>query len=211
MDSNFRYRARKARFRNFVDWLPPRKSSRSAEVSILRRYRRFESIPLQRRVYCKPMYPTQQRQATPCPTTSGSCYVLYERIGDIGVRKRLPIASATAIPAPIVRPPRADKPASRPARQSASSSSSRRFGHARVPTAGYRPDHGGTVELATFDPHRAEEAAADVGRRIDDGVGREARRDRFEIGDSAGRGASGHSGPPILPEQGNEFGWSGRS
>jgi len=32
-------------------------------------------------------------------------------------------------------------------------------------------------------------------RRLDDGVGREARRDRFEIGDSAGRAAAGHSGP----------------
>jgi hypothetical protein len=36
------------------------------------------------------------------------------------------------------------------------------------------------VELAPIDAHRAAEAAADLERRLDDGVAREARRDRFE-------------------------------
>jgi hypothetical protein len=40
------------------------------------------------------------------------------------------------------------------------------------------------------------EAPADVERRLDDDVAREARRDRFEIRDFAGRGAAGHSVPP---------------
>jgi hypothetical protein len=70
------------------------------------------------------------------------------------------------------------------------------LGHARVPFAGHRPDHRGGVELATIDAHRAAEAAADLERRLDDGVAGEARRDRFEIGDFAGRGAAGHSVPP---------------
>ena len=56
-----------------------------------------------------------------------------------------------------------------------------------VPLAGYRPDHRAGVELAAIDPHRATEAAADLERRLDDGVARQARRDRFEIGDFAGR------------------------
>ena len=53
----------------------------------------------------------------------------------------------------------------------------------RVPFAGYRPDHRAGVELATIDAHRAAEAAADLERRLDDGVAREARQDRFEISD----------------------------
>jgi hypothetical protein len=66
----------------------------------------------------------------------------------------------------------------------------------RVPFAGYRPDHRAGVELAAIDAHRAAEAAADLKRRLDDGVAREARQDRFEIRDFAGRGAAGHSVPP---------------
>jgi hypothetical protein len=31
------------------------------------------------------------------------------------------------------------------------------LGHARVPTAGHRPDHRAGVDLATFDAHRAAE------------------------------------------------------
>src|SRR5438132_9348547 len=58
-----------------------------------------------------------------------------------------------------------------------------------LPGAG--PDHGAGVELATIDAHRAAEAAADPERRLDDGVAREARRDRFEIRDFAGRGCGG--------------------
>src|SRR3984893_14560641 len=70
------------------------------------------------------------------------------------------------------------------------------LGHTRVPFAGYWPDHRAGVELATIDAHRAAEAAADLERRLDDGVPRQARRDRFEIGDFAGRAAAGHSVPP---------------
>ena len=65
------------------------------------------------------------------------------------------------------------------------------LGHARVPFAGYGPDHRAGVELATIDAQRAAEAAADLERRLDDGVAREARRDRFEIRDFAGRGCGG--------------------
>jgi hypothetical protein len=61
---------------------------------------------------------------------------------------------------------------------------------ARVPFAGYRPDHRAGVELGTIDAHRAAEAAADLERRLDDRVAREARRDRFEIGDFAGQAAA---------------------
>ena len=56
----------------------------------------------------------------------------------------------------------------------------------------YGPDHCAGLELATIDAHRAAEAAADLERRLDDGVAREARRDRFEIRDFAGRAAAGH-------------------
>src|ERR1700682_6398052 len=68
--------------------------------------------------------------------------------------------------------------------------------HTRVPFAGYRPDHRAGVELATIDAHRAAEAATDLECRLDDGVARQARRDRFEIRDFAGRAAAGHSVPP---------------
>ncbi len=64
------------------------------------------------------------------------------------------------------------------------------LGHARVPFAGYRPHHRAGVELATIEAHRAAEAAADLERRLDDGVARQARRDRFEIRDFAGRAAA---------------------
>ena len=67
------------------------------------------------------------------------------------------------------------------------------LGHTRVPFAGSRPDHRAGVELATIDAHRAAKAAADPERRLDNGVARQARRDRFEISDFAGRAAAGHS------------------
>src|SRR6266404_2654750 len=70
------------------------------------------------------------------------------------------------------------------------------LGHTWLPFAGHRPDHRAGVELATIDAHRAAEAAADLERRFDDGIARQARRDRFEIRDFAGRAAAGHSGPP---------------
>ena len=53
------------------------------------------------------------------------------------------------------------------------------LGHTRMPFAAYRPDHRDRVELAAIDAHRAAEAAADIERRLDDGVAREARQDRF--------------------------------
>jgi hypothetical protein len=59
--------------------------------------------------------------------------------------------------------------------------------------AGYRPDHRAGVELAAIDAHRAAEAAANLERRFDDGVGPEARPDRFEIGDFAGWATAEHS------------------
>ena len=60
------------------------------------------------------------------------------------------------------------------------------LGHTRVPFAGYRPHHRAGVELAAIDAHRAAEAAADLEGGFDDRVAREARRDRFEIGDFPG-------------------------
>ena len=48
-----------------------------------------------------------------------------------------------------------------------------------MPFAGCRPDYRIGIELAAIDPHRAAEAAADIECRLDDGVTREARRDRF--------------------------------
>jgi hypothetical protein len=39
------------------------------------------------------------------------------------------------------------------------------LGQTRVPSAGYRPDHCASVELATIDAYRAAEAAADLERR----------------------------------------------
>jgi hypothetical protein len=56
-----------------------------------------------------------------------------------------------------------------------------------MPFARFRPDHRAGVEPAAIDAHRAAEAAADLERRFDDGLARQARRDRFEIGDFAGR------------------------
>jgi hypothetical protein len=52
--------------------------------------------------------------------------------------------------------------------------------------AGYWPDHRAGVELAAIDAHRAAEVAADPEGRLDEGVAREARPDRFEIRDFAG-------------------------
>ena len=66
----------------------------------------------------------------------------------------------------------------------------------RVPFAGGRPEHRAGIELAAIDAYRAAEAAADLERRLDDGVARQARRHRFEIGEFAGRAAAGYSGPP---------------
>src|SRR5712664_1986417 len=70
------------------------------------------------------------------------------------------------------------------------------LGHTRMPFTGYRPDHRTGVELAAIDAHRAAEAAADLERRLDDGIPRKARRNRLEIGDFAGQAAAGHSVPP---------------
>jgi hypothetical protein len=60
----------------------------------------------------------------------------------------------------------------RPARQSARLLVGEALGYMRVPFAGYWPDHRAGVELATIDAHRAAEAAADLERRLDDGVAR---------------------------------------
>ena len=60
-------------------------------------------------------------------------------------------------------------------------------GHMRLPFAGHRPGSPRRVKLAAIDPHRATEAAADLECRLDDGVACQARRDRLEIGDFAGR------------------------
>jgi hypothetical protein len=49
------------------------------------------------------------------------------------------------------------------------------LGHTRVTFAGYRPDHRTGIELAAIDAHRAAETAADLERRFDDGVARQAR------------------------------------
>ena len=65
------------------------------------------------------------------------------------------------------------------------------LGHTRVPFAGCRPHHRAGVELATIEAHRAAEAAADLERRLDDGIAREPRRDRFEIRDFAGASGGG--------------------
>jgi hypothetical protein len=61
--------------------------------------------------------------------------------------------------------------------------------HPGVPFTGFRPDHRARIELAAIDPHRAAEAAADLERRLDNGVAREARWDRLEIRDFPGRRA----------------------
>ena len=74
--------------------------------------------------------------------------------------------------------------------------------HMRMPFAGHRPHHRGGVELAAIDAHRAVEPAADLERGFDDGVARQARQDRLEIGErpfrssSFGQGAMGEF--PIL-------------
>jgi hypothetical protein len=67
------------------------------------------------------------------------------------------------------------------------------LGHPRLPFSGDRLDHPAGIELAAIAAHRAAEAAADVERRLDDGVAGEARRDRLEIRDFPGRAAAGHS------------------
>jgi hypothetical protein len=67
------------------------------------------------------------------------------------------------------------------------------LGHTRLPFAGFRPDHRARVEPATIHAHRATEAAADLERRLYNGVPRETRWDGFEIGDFPGRAATDHS------------------
>jgi hypothetical protein len=69
-------------------------------------------------------------------------------------------------------------------------------GHPRMPFLGNRTNHRAGIELTQSTAHRAAEAVADLERRLDDDVTRQARRDRFEIGDFAGRGPAGHSVPP---------------
>ena len=55
-----------------------------------------------------------------------------------------------------------------------------------MPFPGFRSDQRARIELATIDAHCAAEAAADLERRHDDDVARQARRDRFEMSDFAG-------------------------
>jgi hypothetical protein len=57
------------------------------------------------------------------------------------------------------------------------------LGHARVPFAGFRPDHRAEIELAAIDAHRAAETAADLEGGFDDRVAGDPRGDRLEIGD----------------------------
>ena len=64
------------------------------------------------------------------------------------------------------------------------------LGHTRLPFGGFWPDHRARVEPATIHAHRAAEAAADLERRLDNGVPREARWDGFEIRDFPGRAAA---------------------
>ena len=59
-------------------------------------------------------------------------------------------------------------------------------------------DHSAGVELATIDAHGAAGEAVDLEGRLYDGVARQARPDRFEIGDFARWTAAGHSVPPRL-------------
>src|SRR5690242_2221607 len=70
------------------------------------------------------------------------------------------------------------------------------LGHPRMPFAGVRADHRAGVELPAIDAHGAAEAAADLEGGFDHGVAGEARRDRLEVPDFAGRDAAGHSVPP---------------
>jgi hypothetical protein len=81
----------------------------------------------------------------------------------------------------------------RPARQSVSSSSSRRSGIHGCHSPGSGRITALGVELTTIDAHRAPEMAADLERRLDDGVARQARRNRVEIRDFPGRAAADHS------------------
>jgi hypothetical protein len=67
------------------------------------------------------------------------------------------------------------------------------LGHTRVPFGGLRPDHRIGIELTAIDAHRAAEAAADLERRFDDRVARQARQDGLEIRDFPGRAAADHS------------------
>jgi hypothetical protein len=66
-----------------------------------------------------------------------------------------------------------------------------------LPLPGLHPrsrQHRGHRDHTTIDAPCAPEAAADIEYRLlDDGVGREARRDRIEIRDFAGPVAAGHS------------------
>jgi hypothetical protein len=66
--------------------------------------------------------------------------------------------------------------------------------HMRMPFAGHRPDHRAGIQPAAIDPHRTVEAAANLECGFNDGVARQARGDRLEIRDFAGR-AAGHSVP----------------
>src|SRR5271169_1556305 len=97
------------------------------------------------------------------------------------------------------REPRADRQRGEPIDRIAAGAPIRKhpfveaLGHAPVPTARYRADHRAGIEPATFDAHRAAAATADVQRRLDDGVGREALRDRFGVRDLATRAAASHS------------------
>src|SRR5262245_37094467 len=68
--------------------------------------------------------------------------------------------------------------------------------HMRLPFAEHRPDHRAGIEPAAIDAHRAAEATADLESGLDDGVAGEARGDRLEIVNFAGRIAAGHSVPP---------------
>jgi hypothetical protein len=61
----------------------------------------------------------------------------------------------------------------------------------RIPAGSPRRDRAGRNRRAS-----AAEAAANLEGRLDDGVAREARPDRFEIRDFAGRAAAGYSVPP---------------
>jgi len=82
------------------------------------------------------------------------------------------------------------------------------LGHARVPFAGDCPDHRVRIKFAAIDAHRAAEAAANIERRLSDGVARQARQNRLEIGDPARRAAAGQSGPPRSVKWGREIVYS---
>src|SRR5262249_37862163 len=69
----------------------------------------------------------------------------------------------------------------------------RKVGTDRV--AADRLGHRAGLSRAAIDAHRATETAADLEGGFDDGVAREARRDRLEIGHSPGRAAAGQENP----------------